>query len=533
MSVTSDFRGLIRLGRGLRSFLDHPISVDAAKQRIERQLKGREARFLEMIDRAIFGYPRSPYLALFRNAGCERGDVETLVRKEGLEGALEVLLGAGVYVTFEEFKGFSPIVRGSRTFRVRDTDFDNPLITRHFGSSSGGTRGRPTRVVIDLEHLAESSPHWAVWFSDHQLLETPLVFYTPTHAGICNSLLRCAGFGKRVDKWFAIARMATWRDRIVAGTVHALVRRALELEPPEFVPIDQSWKVGEHLAQLVAQGVSPCVNTYPSAAVRICQAMQDRGASIRRCTFLLRGEALTPARRASIEAVGANAVQTYGFAEGGTVGSQCRCPESADDVHLYEDAFAAIQRPRESTDGVSVGSLLLTGLRRACPKVMLNTEIGDHAEIVSRSCECTFGKLGYRRHLESIRGFDKVTSEGMTFFGPDVARLVEEILPRRFGGSMADYQLVEEEDENGLCRYAVLVSPDLGAIDEAALVSLFLGELGKVRRFYRFKADLWARAGTLDVRRQPPVATSRGKVLPVRTLRTESTRQVVHPRVSN
>ncbi|MFZ0428950.1 MAG: hypothetical protein WAO20_12605 [Acidobacteriota bacterium] len=523
MSFVSDFRGLLRFGLGLKTLVREPISVEAARERLSEQLRARESTFLEMTERAVFHNPRSPYRQLLEHAGCELGDLRRLVDQEGLEGALERLLRHGVYVTFEEFKGFAPAVRGSRSFDFRDGDFDNPLITRHYGSSSGGTRGRrPTRVVVDLEHIAQSAPHWAVWFDEHDLLDSPLVYYTPTHAGICNSLLRCAGFGKRVDRWYSIARMATWRDRMVAGAVQYQVRRALGLPRPEFIPIDESWKIGEYLAELVAQGHKPSLNTYPSASVRICRAMEERGLSIRGSTFLLRGEALSEARRASIEAVGARAVQTYGFAEGGTVGSQCGHPRSADDVHLYEDVFAVIQRPRVLDDGIEVGSLLLTGLRRACPKVLLNTEIGDHGVLSSRECDCLFGRLGFRRHLESIRGFDKITSEGMTFFGPDLIRLLEHVLPQRFGGVMTDYQLIEEEDARGLCRYALLVSPEVGTVEEDDLVATFLEELGKMRRYYGFKVDLWSRAGTLEVRRQRPLITSRGKTLPFRAVQIGS-----------
>ncbi len=122
-----------------------------------------------------------------------------------------------------------------------------------------------------------------------------------------------------------------------------------------------------------------CLNTYPSTAVRICNAMEKRGISLEGCTFLLRGEALTAQMRSAIESTGARAVQSYGFSEGGTVGAQCAAPSCSDDVHLFEDAFAVIQRQRHSAEGTPAGSLLLTALRSACPKILLNTEIGDHA----------------------------------------------------------------------------------------------------------------------------------------------------------
>jgi thioredoxin reductase len=59
------------------------------------------------------------------------------------------LYQSGVYVSFEELKGLTPAVRGSQRFTFRSTDFDNPRITPHFYGSSGGTRGRPSRIMID------------------------------------------------------------------------------------------------------------------------------------------------------------------------------------------------------------------------------------------------------------------------------------------------------------------------------------------------------------------------------------------------
>jgi hypothetical protein len=78
------------------------------------------------VEHSIYRHPSSPYLALLRHAGCERGDLEALVRRDGLDRALHTLRDAGVYVTFEEFKGRTPIVRGTTTITASARDFDNP-----------------------------------------------------------------------------------------------------------------------------------------------------------------------------------------------------------------------------------------------------------------------------------------------------------------------------------------------------------------------------------------------------------------------
>ena len=54
-----------------------------------------------------------------------------------------------------------------------------------------------------------------------------------------------------------------------------------------------------------------------------------------------------------------------------------------------------------------------------------------------------------------------MTGEGMTLIGTDMVRILEEDLPRRFGGSPLDYQLMEEEDERGFTRLSLVVSPDV------------------------------------------------------------------------
>src|SRR5262249_28129216 len=180
ISVFSNTVGYWRFALGLRAFLQAPIPVSSVQDIVRRQMARREDAFLEKVERAIFKNMRSPYLALFRNAGCEFGDVQTLVR-QGVETALERLRDSGVYVSFDEFKGRTSARRGSQTFVFRGSDFDNPLITAHFYGTSGGTRGTPSRIIIDLEHLTQMTPHWALWLLAHGAASSPLVFVSPSY----------------------------------------------------------------------------------------------------------------------------------------------------------------------------------------------------------------------------------------------------------------------------------------------------------------------------------------------------------------
>jgi hypothetical protein len=516
MALLAEAHGLAQFVAGLRPFLRHPTTVDEAGTYVRQKMRDREETFVRIVEATVFANSRSPYLKLLRAAGCEPGDVRRLVRQDGIEGALRHLLQAGVYVTYDEFKGRTPAVRGSDTFSFRDSDFDNPLTATHFPGSTGGSTGRPSRIRMNLHHLEQSAPHWALWFAAHDWLDSDVVFRTPEFAGVANRQLIAAKIGKRMVRWFSQGAGQSRRDRLTASVVHALIRRAAGFPKPEFVPLDQAWKVGESLISMVDAGARPCVVTSPSSAVRVCRAMQQRGLSLESVTFILGAEPLTPSRRASIEEAGATAVPTYGFAEGGTLGLQCPEPTAADDVHIMLDAFAVITRPRAVFDGEPVDALLLTALRPACPKIMLNAEIGDFAVLEARSCGCLFDEFGYRQHLHTIRSFDKLTGEGVTFVGVDLFKLLEDVLPRRFGGTVGDYQLIERQDAQGLLRYTLLVSPNVGRLDERAVTTAFLEELARMKGSYRLMTALWDEAGALRLKRLHPISTARGKVLPFR-----------------
>jgi hypothetical protein len=376
-------------------------------------------------------------------------------------------------------------------------------------------------VLIDLDHIAQSVPHWALWFGAHGWLDRPLLFWTSAHTGIVNRQLLAAKLGRRYVRWFATVGVVTPRDRLVASTVHRVFRRATGCPKPEFVPLSEAARIVDCLADMVARGSRPCMVTSPSNAVRATLSARQRGISLRGVTFLLGAEPLTRARRASIEAAGAMAGPTYGFSEGGNVGSQCPNTEAPDDVHVSVDAYGVISRPAAAEDTSSPRPLLLTALRPACPKVLINTEIGDSAVMETRRCGCLFDEVGYFQHLHTIRSFEKVTGFGVTFTGSDLFRVIEDVLPRRFGGGVTDYQLVERQDARGLPRYTLLVDPSVGTLDERAVAAAFLAELAKLRSHYRYMVNLWAQSDEiLQVRRAPPVPTARGKVLPFRTLGT-------------
>jgi hypothetical protein len=206
----------------------------------------------------------------------------------------------------------------------------------------------------------------------------------------------------------------------------------------------------------------------------------------------------------------------YAFMEAGIVGLGCDNPAITDDTHLLSDCFALIQHPREVPyAGVKVNAFLFTSLLLSSPKVLLNVENGDYGIIEIRSCGCKLENAGFRFHLHNIRGFDKLTGEGMSFVGNDLIKIIEEALPSKFGGNSNMYQMIEEEDEKGHTHLSLVVSPEVGEIDSDELIQFVLSELARGEDTKRLMTEIWVKAKTMRVKRMRPVITARGKLLPL------------------
>lgn len=504
-STFNKLAGLVRFAVRARRLIDDRITLDQAADAIRAGVEQREKRFLAMLTRAIVSNPRSPYRRLMSCAGCEPGDIAGLVEREGLEGALATLAQAGVHVTYDEFKGRSPAIRGSQTFRFQPDDFDDPLARRFFAASTGGTRGAPTRVPIDAALISEMTPYWMMFLAEHGCVDAPLVFWAPGHAGVAARYLSCARGGRIYAEWFVSAGMRSLKDRVYSAGIHWLARRAGPFPRPRRASFSEPQPVLDHLRAELAAGRTPCVNTTPSAAVKLSAVAQTRGVPLAGITFLLGSEPLTPARRRAIEASGARAAPLYGSTEAPWIGGQCRHARTPDEVHVFADSYAI----------VPIGETMrLTSLRYALPKVLLNVDIGDRATLETGRCGCSYDRLGCRLRLHTIRSADKITEFGVTFALHDVFHVLEDLLPARLGGSAGDYQLVEERDGRGLARYTILLNPALPPIDDARVPDAFLSEIARLRDYYGVMASIWQRERLVGVQRGPAIAGASGKILP-------------------
>lgn len=503
---------LVRLTRDFPSFLRTPVTAEQAAATVTARLAHRDESFLRMAGHMIYGHSRSPYLRLLRAAGCEYGDVKALVDREGLDGALTHLADAGVYVTFDEFKGRRDAVRGSQRFSFAEADFDNPRAPHHFEIRSGGTRGPATRVKVNLAFVAERAAGTALAFRAHDVAQHDHVIWMM--AGV-TQMLMYAKLGRAPVAWFYPLQplpFEIWGGSWYLATLSRLSPIPLPL--PAYLDLMDPSRLAEWIGARLREGRRLCVTTYASSAVRVAEAARARGIGLDGVSFITLGEPFTEAKQRALNAAGARPLVRFAFTEAGVIGYQCATPEGPDDVHCFTDSFGLIQRKRPvASHALVVDALLVTSLLPSTPKILLNVESGDYGVMTQKPCGCGLGALGLTTHLSEIRSFEKLSGEGMTFVQTDLLRILEEVLPARFGGTAADYQVVEEE-ERGILRLFLIISPRVGSIDEAGARRVFIAELEKEGGFASMGARIWQRADTVGVRRQWPLATKAGKILP-------------------
>jgi hypothetical protein len=516
--MVSELRRYVRFTTDLWRFLGREFPAEAAAELLRAQLREREASFLDVLRRAVYARPDSPYRRLLLHVGAEHGDVAALVAERGLEGALAHLDGLGVGLTQAEFKGRVPIVRpGGLELQARDEDFDNPVLRRGYTLLGGGSTGAPRRTIVDFGHYVAQAAYQRVFLDAFGLEGRPLVIWRPAPPArsAFGNALRALRLGMPVE-WYSHNRIGIRdvepRDWLALRTAVVATRlRPPALSLPAHVPLSQAEVVARRLGDLVAAGTPGLLDTTAGSGVRAAHAAAREGIDLTGTFFRVGGEPLTPGKAAAIGRVGARVVCNYSMSELGRVGMPCAGETQApDDVHVLLGKVGLLLRPAAGrADGAQ--ALVLTTVLPTAAKLLLNVESGDTGTLVQRDCGCPLGALGYRLHLHGIRSYEKLTSEGTNFRGPDVLRLVEEVLPARFGGGPTDYQLVEDEVD-GLPRLRLLVSRRVGSVDENAVLDAALATLAEGPAYRRMMVDLWRDGSTLGVERGEPFETDAAKI---------------------
>jgi len=523
MGTLADLKMYGRFAWGLRGFLKHTLTLEEAKSIIKKRMEEREINFLRLVRKGIFGYIKSPYLPLMKLAQCEIGDIESMVRTRGLENTLRALREAGVYITFEEFKGREPIARNGQVFPVQAHDFDNPYLSHYYKGETGGTTGAGTRVDIDLDHIGAQASFYMVAMDAHGLLNIPAANWRgvlPDPSGILGILLRarCRFFPQ---KWFYPVTKKDFRPSLknrLAVNFFIIMGRCFgaPIPWPEPVPLDQAMVVAKWIAETLKDHPKCLLSTNISMLMRVSLVAQEEGLDLTGATFMGGGEPPTPAKVREITRSGVRYIPLYFFMETGVVGWGCVRPLDINDLHLFKDGLALIQYPRQVPGSdIIVDAFNFTTLLPTAPKVMLNVESDDYGVIETRSCGCPLESYGYTEHVRQIRSFRKLTGEGVTLVGSEMIHILEEVLPAYFGGSPLDYQLLEEEDKKGFTRLNLIVSPKIEIKNEKEIIKVVLEGLGRSSVAADLARGMWNQAETLKVKRREPIWTERGKLMPL------------------
>ena len=511
--VLGDLVMILRVLYRLPGYLRNPLTISECRAILRRRLERRERDFLYLVQRSVFANSTSPYRSLLQMAGCEYGDLERLVQHDGVEHALRMLFREGVYLTVDEFKGRRPVVRGSTTIAADPDRLRNPLSVPHLWAVTSGSRGAATRIKLDLACIR-----------DHAV-NMYLTLDARGGAGWRNAIwgargiapiLWFSGFGGPAARWFLQVDpkvlslqsqfrwsiwMITWTSRL-AG---------VPIPFPECVPFDAPLSILRWMEKTLSAGEVPHLLTSPSSVVQICRVAEEAGVDLAGARFTITGEPVTDARLAAIRRVHGDALPDYGSVDsGGSMTYGCLAPYAPDDVHFFSDLHALIQAERPP---FPKGALLVSSLRPTAPFILLNVSMGDRAIITDRRCGCPLEALGWQTHLHTIRSYEKLTAGGVTFEDTEIIPLLEEVLPRSFGGGPTDYQLIEEEADDGQPRLRLLVHPSVGPIDPAAVSKAFLDAIGSSSKIKRDMAAQWRQAGFLRVERKAPYPTVSGKIL--------------------
>jgi hypothetical protein len=509
----------LRLLAQLPSFLRRPVAVEEARSVLRRRLEQRDSDFLALAKRAIYDHRRSPYRELLRSVGCEYGDLARLVREDGVDEVLRALCRRGVYLTVDEFKGRRPVRRGSTVIDVQPHDLWNPLTRAHVVGQTTGSRGARTTVPIDLAWIRDEAVNECLdadarggrsWAHGRWMI--------PGGGNLVFMLLFSVA-GTPPVRWFSPvdpnSRDLHPRYRWATSLLRWGGRLAgVPLPLPEHVPFEDPTPILRWLGDARRSGASPYLVAYTSSIIRVCRAAREAGVDLSGVRALATGEPLTATRLATIRATGLSATPIYASVDTGIIGKGCLAPSASDEVHLFQDLLAAIQPPLDTErSGLSAHALLVSSLRDTTPLVLLNVSLGDQGIVSERRCGCPLERLGWTTHLSTIRSFEKLTAGGMTFLDSDLVHVIEEVLPARFGGTGADYQLVESERVGGFPALRLLVHPRVGLVPPESVVEAFLSAIANGSDTRRIMGMMWRDARLLAVERRAPLMTPSGKIL--------------------
>jgi phenylacetate-coenzyme A ligase PaaK-like adenylate-forming protein len=521
-------RAYLNFAFRLRGFLQNPVSIEDVKATFIQQSANREENFIKTLKSNVFDFPRSPYLALFKAARLAHSDIEKMISQQGFEQTLEELYDAGIYITFEEFKGRIPIKRGNIELEPDQSDFDSLDVNPVMLGQTGGSSGKPTRTKMDLDYIALMAKNIALSYDIYGIFDSPKLMWfglLPDNTGALVTLTT-AHIDNVIKRWFSPIRNneSNYGSYYILLTYLMIILErfyGLQTPFPEHVPLDKPLPIAKALAETIQKHSSACLHAQTSKCVRVAVEAQQHNIDLSGVTFYGGGEPITLTKLATIEASGARFITHYGSTEAGTIGLACTNSTWVDDVHFMNNSLAMIQRPKQICDQ-TVDAFHFTSLLSTNPKMLINVQSDDFGIVEERDCGCPLHQLGFTTHIHQIGSFRKLTGEGVTLIGSDMVHILEHVLPSQFGGSLLDYQLVEEENEQGFTKLMLYVDPSVPIKDETVLLEAFLDAMKQSAPSVRLAQAEYRTGDVVTIRREKPFVTNRGKYFPIRTLNIKS-----------
>ncbi|MGD9347945.1 MAG: hypothetical protein PVH84_18930 [Candidatus Aminicenantes bacterium] len=509
----------IRLVGILAGTLKKSIIPEHARDIILKRLAHREDDFVELAKKCIFSRPKSPYARLFKHAGCECEDFEQLVHKEGLESALHTLCREGVYFTSKEFRGDCETIRGNTRFTLNPYHIRNPFAKQHIPIRSSGSRSHGRQIIRGMDFIYDTTLSLALYLEGRQSKDrSELATWSVPGGVVLSSFIKFILAGSPPSRWFSQldtkARELSKRYRL---STHVLkwggLFAGISLPSPEYVSLDDPSPIIRWMRDCLRRGRTPHLFTYTSAAVRLAQCAHETGIDLQGVQITMSGEPTTHARLESIKQSHADALPAMGCVEVGHIGYGCLAPEAPDDMHLLKDLHAVIQ-PGDSIENLCLRpeALLFTTLRLSSPLILINVSLGDQATLKKRSCGCFQGELGMDTHIQHVRSFEKLTSGGMAFLDTEIVHVIEDDLPKMFGGGPTDYQLLEDERDDGKPQLRLIIHPRVGSLDAERVKKAFLEMIASGSGAEKLTSLLWRDTDMVKVERDAPKTTSTGKI---------------------
>ena len=530
MTLLSKVAHYVEITHGMSEYVGTKLPSSCCEG-IRQQLENRENIWLDILRKTIFSQPDHPYARMFQLAGCNYQELVSAVKTNGLEATLSDLHRQGVYLTHDEFKGKTSIVRSGQHISSGPRSFANPFVSGWLEGNSGGSRSAGTKTCTGTSHLMYLTRYAALNVREFGLDRRIYVVVRPTLPSIAG-LLFCLLYtrvGCKVHPWFAFGGMVanSTHYRLLTNYIGAVARwHGVSFPFPRHLPANDFSAVAAWIAMKRRHGVLCTLQAVASTGVRVASAALEKGWDISGTLFMSGGEALTDAKRQVIESAGIQVFPAYWTSEIGQIGHSCRQMNTGNCVHLFRDSVAVItHRRRARFSENEVNSLLFTTLLPQAPNIFINVEMEDAGVIDNVQCDCVYSAMGFTQQIRDIVSFGKLTGNGMTLFGTDIVRILEQALPARFGGSPADYQLVEQEGQEQT-EIVLRVSPRVGQSVTQNIRDYFLLQLRKCQGG-ALASRVWDYSDALQVVIDEPLMTTAGKVLPLHLLKSRRTQTKV------